>query len=60
MTLTRTSPAMGGSTVMVSSVSGSLGARATMALQVIGFPAVSDDMMMMRALRVGVRGGYVS
>lgn len=41
MTLTRTSPALGGATVMVSSTSGCLAARATMALQVIGFPAVS-------------------
>lgn len=41
MTLTRTSPALGGATVIVSSTKGCLAARATMALQVIGFPAVS-------------------
>ncbi len=45
MTLTRTSPALGGATVMVSRTRGCLGPRATMAWQVMGFPAVGSDMV---------------
>ena len=40
MTFTRTSPALGGSTVISSSTKGCLGARATMALHLIGNPSV--------------------
>jgi len=45
MTLTRTSPALGGATVMVSRERGCLGPRATMAWHVMGFPAVGSDMV---------------
>lgn len=41
MTFTRTSPFLGGSTVIVSETSGCFAARATMALHMIGFPAVA-------------------
>jgi hypothetical protein len=44
-TLTRTSPARGGATSMVSSVRGLAASQATAALQVIGFPAVEDMVM---------------
>jgi hypothetical protein len=44
-TLTRTSPARGGATSMVSRVSGLAASQATAALQVIGFPAVEDMMV---------------
>ena len=51
MTLTRTSPALGGSTVIFSSTSGCLGPLATMALHVMGLPVVAeksreDDIVM--------------
>ena len=42
MTLTRTSPALGVSTVICSFVRGCLGPRATMAEQVMGLPAVAE------------------
>ena len=42
MTLTRTSPALGGSTVMDSSARGCLGPRATIAEHLMGFPAVAE------------------
>ena len=41
ITLTRTSPAFGGCTTIVSFVSGSFGPHATAAWHSIGFPAVS-------------------
>ena len=40
LTFTLTSPLLGGSTTIVSRVKGSFGSRATIALQVIGLPAV--------------------
>lgn len=52
MTLTRTSPASGAATVMVSRVKGCLAARATIALQVIG---IGVDMVLVWGL-----GGFVA
>jgi len=40
ITLTLTSPALGGPTVMVSATKGCFGPRATMALHVMGLPSV--------------------
>lgn len=40
ITFTRTSPALGGITVISSSTKGTLGARATIALHLIGNPSV--------------------
>lgn len=46
-TLTRTSPALGGITMISSSTNGCFGARATIALHLIGFPSVDmfDDFL---------------
>ena len=47
VTRTRTSKGLGGATVMVSMVRGCWAARATIALQVMGFPMVEEEEELM-------------